>query len=383
MANLATKTARLRLKKRREPHWQRLTKGSYLGFRRSSDTWIARFMNREGKRVFHALRDAANYDEAKRQAEAWCASMGSSAVRSGVRGTVRDALETYIKLLREQGRDATADNALDRCLLILWSDPLADLKLEDMTRQDMREWRERLRDGRQNRSVNRHVRSIVAGLNKAHREGHIGNPEAWRIEPLADDLEESGDSAIFLTLSQRESIMSAASTPCEMFLKAIEYTGARPGEIAVATAGDVDKKEGAITLRHKKGRPAKIRARTVYLSGAGAVFFKKLAKGKLPPAPLLLDPEKRPWGRHKWADEIQLAIAKHNKKAKGNKRIPKGASAYSFRHARISELLQVHGIDPVTVAQQTGTSLRMIEKYYFKFIAPALKAKLAAIDDMA
>jgi hypothetical protein len=38
--------------------------------------------------------------------------------------------------------------------------------------------------------------------------------------------------------------------------------------------------------------------------------------------------------------------------------------------------LQAHGIDPLTVALQTGTSIKMIELYYFRFIAPALRKKL-------
>jgi integrase len=73
------------------------------------------------------------------------------------------------------------------------------------------------------------------------------------------------------------------------------------------------------------------------------------------------------------------AIAKHNEEAKGKKRIPSGASAYSFRHARISELLQIYGVDPLTVAVQTGTSLVMIEKAYLRFIPSVLQEKLAAI----
>jgi hypothetical protein len=94
---------------------------------------------------------------------------------------------------------------------------------------------------------------------------------------------------------------------------------------------------------------------------------------------LFLDGDNRPWGRHSWANAFKAAKLKHNATCRSRQRIPADASAYSFRHARISELLQVHGIDPVTVAQQTGTSLRMIEKFYFKFIAPALRDKLAAI----
>ena len=63
--------------------------------------------------------------------------------------------------------------------------------------------------------------------------------------------------------------------------------------------------------------------------------------------------------------------------SRGGARVPAEASAYSFRHARISELLQVYGVDPLTVAAQTGTSLRMIERTYFKFIRSAMLEKLA------
>lgn len=78
-----------------------------------------------------------------------------------------------------------------------------------------------------------------------------------------------------------------------------------------------------------------------------------------------------------WAEEVRSAIAVHNKRTRVEARIPEGASAYSFRHARISELLQVYGVDPLTVAAQTGTSLRMIERAYFKFIRSAMLEKLA------
>ena len=54
-------------------------------------------------------------------------------------------------------------------------------------------------------------------------------------------------------------------------------------------------------------------------------------------------------------------------------------SAYSFRHARISELLQIYGVDPLAVAAQTGTSIAMIEKAYLRFVLSAMHEKLAAL----
>ena len=94
----------------------RLRRGAYLGFRVTSKTWVARWRNRDGSQVFQALtgvsayRPSDQFDEAKRSAEDWFAQVGSQAVRSAVRGTVKDALETYVRELAKAGRQSTADN---------------------------------------------------------------------------------------------------------------------------------------------------------------------------------------------------------------------------------------------------------------------------------
>jgi len=61
--------------------------------------------------------------------------------------------------------------------------------------------------------------------------------------------------------------------------------------------------------------------------------------------------------------------------------IPHEASAYSFRHLRIRELLQINQVDPLTVAAQPGTSVIMIEKSYLRFIPSAMREALAAIQE--
>src|SRR5690606_25251400 len=88
------------------------------------------------------------------------------------------------------------------------ADPIADVSLEAATRDDFEEWRERLRTDRkgkprQARSINRHVRAVVAGLNRAHELGYVGNPEAWQLSALADDREDDGETAVFLDPMQR------------------------------------------------------------------------------------------------------------------------------------------------------------------------------------
>jgi integrase len=109
-------------------------------------------------------------------------------------------------------------------------------------------------------------------------------------------------------------------------------------------------------------------------------FFKEQAKNKLPGAPLISNDEGGHWTDQQWCGGIAWAIVAANKKAKKPaERTPEGVSAYSFRHTRISELLQVYGIDPLTTAQQTGTSIAMIERYYFKFISSSVRDKLNAV----
>ncbi len=85
------------------------------------------------------------------------------------------------------------------------------MRLEDVTREDTEAWRDRLRKGRQPRSVNRQVRAVVAALNFAvAQRGHVGNREAWKLVHLVDDGEEN--VAVFLTPEQRNRLIAAAPT---------------------------------------------------------------------------------------------------------------------------------------------------------------------------
>lgn len=398
MTDITKKTVRAKLKAKAEPYWLRLGPGMALGFRAGANTWVAKYRGRDKRKQYNALTGAVEYDDAKRRAEEWFGTLSGTAVRTVKRGTVRAALTRYLKDLRTHGRHDTADEAEGRFNLCVLgdpkkgkpADPLAELTLESATRDDFEEWRERMRfdktgKPRQPRSINRHVRAVVAGLNRARQLGHVGQPEAWQLAKLADDREDDGDTAVFLDPEQRASIIAASGSGLADFLRGLERTGARPKELAAATASDFDGEQ--LRLQHRKGRPAKLRTRYVVLDAPGVKFFAARAGGKLPGALLFTQDGQQSWTNHDWARGFQTAVALVNATAKGKLRIPvaikakgqAGASAYSFRHARISELLQVHGIDPLTVAHQTGTSVAMIEKTYLKFIPHAMREKLAQV----
>jgi len=197
------------------------------------------------------------------------------------------------------------------------------------------------------------------------------------LKALSDDIEEGGETAVFLDAAQRKAVIAAASPAAGRFFRGLELTGARTKELAATVVADFDGR--TLRLAHRKGRPAKLRPRHVLLSAEAIEFFKEQSKDKLPSAPLFTEDGETPWRRHIWAREMRAAIARHNEQAKGNKRISSHATAYSFRRARISELLQIYGVDPLTVAAQTGTSIAMIEKAYLRFIPSAMQEKLAAL----
>jgi integrase len=163
----------------------------------------------------------------------------------------------------------------------------------------------------------------------------------------------------------------------------MELTGGRPIEVANARVSDFDGE--TLRLAHRKGKPPKLRVRHVVLGSDGMAFLAQHAKDRLSTAWLFTEDGELQWRRHMWARKVRKAIADYNTAA-AKSEPPKEplsveASAYSFRHARISELLQIHGVDPLTVAAQTGTSLAMIEKAYLRFIPHAMREKLAGIKE--
>jgi integrase len=381
LADLSRKRERDRLPIQRWPHYLKLAEGAYLGFRRGPDTWHARFRDRDHVQHYTALHgiDGNDYDGALRAAETWFQTLTNTAVRAVKRGTVKEALEAYLADLRRHGRPDAAREAQWRFKCVVFADSLAERELERLTREDYLDWRDRISKGRVGRTVNRYVRSVSAALNCAIELGHVGNPAAWRVRALSDDVDEAGETAIFLTVEQRKAIAEAADPATAAFVRGLELTGARPRELAAAVVGDLN--GDALRLSHRKGRPARLRARHVILSADGVRFFQRQVAGRLPTDPIFTENGTQGWRRHIWSKQLRLAFRKVNEKARGRARIPAGAGAYSYRHTRISELLQVYGIDPLTVAHQTGTSIAMIEKAYLKFIPQAFREKLSGVVD--
>jgi len=130
-------------------------------------------------------------------------------------------------------------------------------------------------------------------------------------------------------------------------------TGARYGELCNARVGDFNPEHGTVTLSGKTG------TRECYLSDEAVNLFQTLAVGRSGNECLLLKDDGTPWGKSHQHRLMKAAVA-----AAG---LPSECVLYSLRHYYISKAL-LSGVQPQVLAANVGTSLRMIEQHYGKFM---------------
>src|SRR5689334_18494886 len=144
------------LKPKREPYWERMEKGAYLGFRKmakdSEGSWVARWREEpSGKQRYRALGDFlalpahARYDKAKAEALALFKHLGKGG--SAESCTVRTACERYLRKLRAEGKDVAAADAEGRFARWVYPDKaLAARELTKLHKTQLEDWRSNLKD---------------------------------------------------------------------------------------------------------------------------------------------------------------------------------------------------------------------------------------------
>lgn len=359
---------RERLKPRREPHWQRLRAGCFLGFRPSKrggkGTWIARCYDEDaGKYRLKALGDFGTlpgnemFAAAKKEAEAL-----AELVETG--GEVRAKIETVADACREYAKTRT--EAESRFGRYVYGDPLGKVKLSKLRRRHLKEWRERLeqqpalvtrrKEGdpvtrdRAASTVNRDMAVLRAALSKVLSPGAPNSEAAWQ-EALKATPNANGRRTLYLDRGQRRKLLENTDAEAAPFVRALCLLPLRPGALAALTAGDFDKRTAELTIgKDKTGKP-----RRIQLPAEAAGLLTKQCKDKLPAAPLFRRKNGKPWDKNTWKLPIAAAV-----KAAG---LPTGATAYTLRHSTITDLVSA-GLPLLTIAQISGTSAEMIERHY-------------------
>lgn len=372
MAGIQSKTDRATLKPRREPYWARLSKGTYIGFRRldtGDGTWIARWRDDDGKQHYRALGHFEDFDAAAKSARRW-AEHNDQGANPAVT-TVEGACAAYVDSLRTAGRENTAKDAEGRFKRYVNGTRFGNIPLDRLKTSDVSKWvgsliekatkagdEEDLRRAKD--SANRYLATLKAALNRALKDRLVANDSGWRTVEAFKKVGASRRNA-FLTLAERQALVANCEDDLALLVKAMLLTGSRPGELAALNASDYDRKTGYLTLRGKTG------SRTVALSTAAIEFFSEQAKERIGNAPMLPRAFGGRWAKDAWKKPFKEAATKTG--------LSEDVVLYSLRHTAISEMVMA-GMDSFIVAKVTGTSVAMIESNYGHLRHDKVTAKL-------
>lgn len=386
-----TVSARAKLKPRHAPYWQRDSKGNFIGYRKmtseSAGTWWARRRDEAtGKQAERALGELAEvpdhqrFDKATAAARDWFGHIekGGSVART----TVRDVCERYVAHLRatkpktvltayaQARRKANAAGETVRAAddadarfrnYVLDDAKLASTEIARLTPAMLDQWRKRLLvrpttsggnrgQARTASTLNRDMSCLRAALNLAYVDGLVTSDFAWRgkLRPIknADRRREC-----YLDKAQRRKLIDEAQPDLAQFLRGLSLLPLRPGALAALTVAEFDKRLGVLKVgKDKAGHDRKIK-----LPKATAEFFEAATKDKLPAAPIFARADGRAWDKDGWKWPVKGAATAA--------KLPEGTTAYTLRHSTITDLVH-DGLDLLTVAQISGTSVKMIELHY-------------------
>ena len=371
MPDLSKVTARQALKPRRDPYWDRLAQGQFLGFRKmskvSEGTWSARLLDQStGKQIYKTLGDFADqppnlrYDLASKKARAWFTHLGLGG--SQIDLTVKDACIRYISKTKSERGEKPANDIEQRFNrrvfneLKLSSTPLTKLNPSMLEEWKMKNLKDPAITGKQRgkprsaSSVNRDMACFKAALNLALQDGLITSDFAWKTK-LAPIKNATKRRNVYLDKSQRQKLVASCPGDLKNFVRAACLLPLRPGAIANLTVGSLDIRLNTLTVgKDKHGHDRKIP-----LPNSIASFLSKMCKGKLPTAQLFTREDGTPWNKDSWKYPFKDAAAIAG--------LTEEAVMYNLRHSVITDLIH-SGLDILTVAQFSGTSVAMIDKHY-------------------
>jgi len=373
------------LKAQREPHWQRLRAGAFIGFRPSQrggpGTWIARAYDPDAAKYkmkslgdFGSLLGNEQFTAAKNEAEAFAdqvESEGIAQARAKIK-TVKDACEDYAN---------THANEVERLKRLVYSDPIARVKIGKLRKHHIEAWRarvealpalvsrrkegEKVTRARAPSTINRDLVPLRAALSKHLAPGNPNSGAAWQ-EALKPIKNAGRQRTLYLDIGERRKLLDKIEAETMPFVKAIAMLPLRPGAMAGLNAGDFDRRTRELTIgKDKTGKPRRI---TVPI--AVADFLTEQTNNKLPAAPMFMRRNGKRWTKNDWNDPIQRAAIGAG--------LSPAVTAYVFRHSVLTDLVD-GGLPILTVAQMSDTSVEMIERHYGHLNKSAAEHALAAL----
>lgn len=383
MPDLSKVTEREALKERREPYWQRLRPGCFLGYRRSArggaGTWIARAYDVDAR--IYRLKALGSFGEhpsrerftlAKQASEDFALLVERGGLSDEKLDTVEDACRRFATSRNEAG---------NRFRLYVYPDPIAKVKLAKLRRSHVASWRARLeatpalvsRNKKGNRvtrprspaTVNRDMAVLRTALGAVLPLGAPNTESAWQeaLKPFKNAVKRR---TLYLNRDQRRALVDAVDSEAEPFVRALCLLPLRPGAVAALTVDDFDKRTAELTISKDKAGSR----RRIVIPAMAVQLFTTASTDKPPTAPLFTRKNGKAWDKENWKHSIADAARAAN--------LPPNVIAYTLRHSTITDLV-MSGLPLLTIAQISGTSAEMIEKHYGHLVSDAAVEALASL----
>ncbi len=414
-----TRTARAKLAPRpHQPYWRGIGPSLHLGYRKgkTGGEWCVRWALAGGDariETFAAADDGADADGVRTltfaQAVAKAREIHEVATTvevvvppAPVSVTVQDACERYVAHLRAQGQATWVDAerrlkkyvapdmeelqprgrkpgqggaaADSRKLVDLGSKPVNDLTLSMLEA-----WRNALvRPGEEVRAsmdtANRMLTYLKAALNRLMLDpsNGIGSDLAWRfLKPFKDV---GSARQVHLDPIQVARLLKATDGALRRIVVGLLLTGARPpsGELAHVRVRDFTPGNGTVYIADSKTGP-----RTVVLSDEGVRFFQGIISDRAPDSLMFARENGMPWEKVSFGRALAAAIKAANVDASAAEILPDDTCPYSLRHTHASQAL-ANGMNLQLLAENMGTSIRMLEQNYGKFIQATRRSLMEA-----
>jgi integrase len=388
-ARLESPTARARLKRGRQGHWQALIEGkTHLGYQcwkgDPQGRWLVRSYIGNGRYRVEALGRAddgdteadgartLSYEQAYAKAGTMVALPGNK--KKG-QLTVADAWAAYIAAKRNNGQPvAEATSAYNTHIAPM----LGDLVVAKLGRKRLKTWHAALAHSRpqlrstqgkpkyrqapatdeerraRRASANRVLTLLKAILNHAADEADDDediNREAWG-RGLKSFKNANAARQRFLTLEEVRRLVNACTPDFRPLVQAALETGCRYGELTRLTVADFNPDAGTVHIsKSKTGKP-----RDVYLSDNGVAFFQRHCLGRGGHELMFSHHDSSAWGKSDQGDPMTAAV----ERAKITPRI----TFHGTRHTWASHAV-MSGMPLMVVARNLGhTDTRMVEKHY-------------------
>lgn len=372
--DIRTVIGRAKLAPRREPYWQTIGKGRYLGFRvldgGKLGTWIARYSDTiTGKKPTLALGDfaeltgAERFNAAKKKADEWFDHLrrgGSTEAR-----TFGEAIAPFIEHCQKIGLGSASSYESTLKRFVPPDSVLYRASLMDLSGKVIQAWRQSMPRDVARSTYNNRLNAVRGVLGFALKNGWTAT-DVWAKE-LSAMPGPDGRREVYLDGAERLRLVNNTQPDLQPLVRFLSLMPLRCGAAARLLVGDVDLRTGTVTVRLDKAGAG----RTVPLTGAALELVRDQVKNKLPTAPLFTQSNGLAWSKDGWKGPIKTAAAAANLTDK--------TVLYVLRHSVVTDLIVQQGLDLMTTAKLAGTSVQQIEKHYGKLVDSRARDALAKL----